>query len=689
MPYAFCPGQSQMNPDPTHPRPAPARQGHALASLAVAVTVAVGGAFAPLARAQGAPASGAQGAASAATPASAPIVARYAVRPGQSLSDIAGDIGKTTDKNMRERVASALFKANPQAFSNGDRNKLRLGATLNVPDVSGLLAMPAPTQAASASGPGPAARGVAVPSPVAPASANVAPDAVAAASRPGQVAPGVAGNPQAGAQVAAGAIAGPAGRAAGGSIDAAPSLRATAPAVSASSGSSVIGSIAPAAPASAVVTPAPLTVAPVSAPAAASSTVSIPVAPAAASPASTPAAQARAGGSLATLVALALLFAAGAFFWLRRRSARPAAPAAAPAPTGLDAPGAADTLVELGGADRAERLLRSQLERTPDDPELIGALLELYANRGEIEAFGELAAALWDLTDGSDAHWARAAELGRRIDPDNPLYGQDLYSQPTSPPAPVNVPAGARRAFESVDLSLPELPELPPETASATAGTHAAAARAEAGLPADPRAPRDGENLPAGALRTGPPAAYLPPGTDAAAPPPIPAIVASHAAGAAPRTAMPGAPQAPFVAEPVSVEPADEPVDRMLAGTAAAPALAEPHHPVAEAPHDMRVALADDAPRGPVAVTGMGAAGYGGLSLDLPGQGAGSTAPTPRPGAEEVAVIARNKLALAAEYIELGDISGARMLAGEVIDSNDQGTREQARRLLATLAPLS
>jgi FimV-like protein len=56
---------------------------------------------------------------------------------------------------------------------------------------------------------------------------------------------------------------------------------------------------------------------------------------------------------------------------------------------------------------------------------------------------------------------------------------------------------------------------------------------------------------------------------------------------------------------------------------------------------------------------------------------------------DEVARIARNKLDLAVEYIDLGDVVGARTLINEVIESNDADTRADARALLSTLAPLS
>ncbi|AOJ65481.1 pilus assembly protein FimV [Burkholderia ubonensis] len=83
----------------------------------------------------------------------------------------------------------------------------------------------------------------------------------------------------------------------------------------------------------------------------------------------------------------------------------------------------------------------------------------------------------------------------------------------------------------------------------------------------------------------------------------------------------------------------------------------------------------------------LGGAQFGALKLDfdldLPAApGAVPPALTP----DELARIARNKLELAGEYVELGDLAGARTLLQEVIDANDAATRDDARALLAKLA---
>ncbi|MFM0551404.1 fimbrial protein FimV [Paraburkholderia sediminicola] len=87
---------------------------------------------------------------------------------------------------------------------------------------------------------------------------------------------------------------------------------------------------------------------------------------------------------------------------------------------------------------------------------------------------------------------------------------------------------------------------------------------------------------------------------------------------------------------------------------------------------------------------GLGASGFGALKLDFDLELPPSPAqPLPAFTQNDLGRIARNKLELAAEYIELGDLSGARALINEVIETNDPGTRTEARALLSTLAPLS
>jgi FimV-like protein len=93
---------------------------------------------------------------------------------------------------------------------------------------------------------------------------------------------------------------------------------------------------------------------------------------------------------------------------------------------------------------------------------------------------------------------------------------------------------------------------------------------------------------------------------------------------------------------------------------------------------------------GSAAVAGLGAAHFGALNLDFDLELPPSPAqPLPSFTPQDLVRIARNKLDLASEYIELGDLAGARALIHEVIEANDTATRTEARALLSTLAPLS
>lgn len=125
--------------------------------------------------------------------------------------------------------------------------------------------------------------------------------------------------------------------------------------------------------------------------------------------------------------------------------------------------------------------------------------------------------------------------------------------------------------------------------------------------------------------------------------------------------AAPLAPITPFSSEPFATPPAPLVGEAIEAGLAGAGALA-----------------------------GLGAPRFGALTLDfdldLPPD---SAAPLPVFTPEQLTRIARNKLDLAQEYIALGDLSGARSLINEVIESNDHATRSDAQALLSTLAPLS
>jgi FimV-like protein len=118
--------------------------------------------------------------------------------------------------------------------------------------------------------------------------------------------------------------------------------------------------------------------------------------------------------------------------------------------------------------------------------------------------------------------------------------------------------------------------------------------------------------------------------------------------------------------------------------------IAQPHAPKhSDAPSSVAGEI-ESGTAGAASVAGLGASRFAPLSLDFDlGTPSSHAAALPAFTPEQIATIARNKLELAVEYIELGDLSGARTLLEEVIESNDGATRQQAVALLSTLAPHS
>ncbi|HXZ08736.1 MAG TPA: FimV/HubP family polar landmark protein, partial [Paraburkholderia sp.] len=181
------------------------------------------------------------------------------------------------------------------------------------------------------------------------------------------------------------------------------------------------------------------------------------------------------------------------------------------------------------------------------------------------------------------------------------------------------------------------------------------------------------------------------PPLDFAEPPPIQPIQLRHPADF-PREAVDALDSLDMPLPPRS-EPTmsfDEPPASLATQPPAAPATKakQPIVPPPESVDDAEEIAAG--PAGTAAVARLGAMPYGSLKLDFDLELPPSPAQAlPAFTKEDIAKIARNKLELASEYIELGDLSGARVLINEVIEANDAATRSEARALLSTLAPLS
>ncbi|WP_245909387.1 FimV/HubP family polar landmark protein [Sphaerotilus hippei] len=127
----------------------------------------------------------------------------------------------------------------------------------------------------------------------------------------------------------------------------------------------------------------------------------------------------------------------------------------------------ADVYLAYGRDLQAEEILKEAMRANPDRLAIRTKLLEVYAKRRDTKGYELLAGELYGLTGGQGEDWARAQELGRSIDPDNPLYepggqptaglsperGGELLGASTMPQSIVPSPSRYENSLPDVDAS--------------------------------------------------------------------------------------------------------------------------------------------------------------------------------------------------------------------------------------------
>ncbi|KVG64102.1 FimV/HubP family polar landmark protein [Burkholderia pseudomultivorans] len=640
----------------------------------------------------------------------APLV--ITVQPGQSLNDIAIAATQSHDPGVLARAGRALFDANPQAFMKRDPSRLKVGATLTVPalDANGAALAPAGASGAAAASAAVAASAGAASMQHAASMPHGASSVASAAS--------AASAAQRGAASGANGAAAPAGASASSAVSAASAAHGAsfvAGAASASSAAAAAGASGPhmwsgaiqSAPSSAsdaAVQPAPgagtraasepVGAAPVAAasqprpsslqqllalknrvlmelqkhgigkPAA---TTAVAPAPAPVAPRSTPG-EAGASAAVASPASAAASDVAASAAQPASASGQAAAPVVTPPP-----------------ANRAEQ----QIDWRPAS--LAGAAVVVLAagfllRKRRKARQADAAAASAAAGGGAPAAAVPEVEQELPIQPEMPV-ARDAAADMTlaaataaaaetvAPPDAEAAPSSSPEAAEEMDATHPHLPpadaELP-QTGDASAPTHDA-------KPAEVAEPTE--------------APVVPPATDAQH-----AALMQNAITALGSLDMPLPPRTPGESS-LTADESGSPEDHFRAPQIATNGQTAAHPPMGAADpapeypadHDDELEWdPDDAPArssAPSSLPPLGGAQFGALKLDfdldLP-RTPGAVLPALTP--EELARIARNKLDLAAEYVELGDLSGARTLLQEVVDANDAATRDDARALLAKLA---
>jgi len=317
-------------------------------------------------------------------------------------------------------------------------------------------------------------------------------------------------------------------------------------------------------------------------------------------------------------------------------------------PDDVDPVAEADVYLAYGRDMQAEEILKAALPANPERLAIHTKLLEIYAKRKDAASFLTSANAAFKLTGADSAEWARICELGLSIDPENPLYQPggasssafvSMESSAALAEAPTQAITAAPATTTDVDLDLDfsaddSAAETPaPASAPEPAPVEAPAEDASNGLDFDISSPAELE---------------------------VTSPVAAEPIGGIPDISlslddlsldMPSAPAAEPVVEPPSLE---------------LPTFEAPAEPAAEEPP----AKSND---------GMLEFDLGSLSLDLD---SGAAAESSAPGDSSL----ETKLALAEEFVSIGDNDGARALIEEVVAEATGELRERAQRALSNLS---
>ncbi|MBS1171771.1 MAG: fimV, partial [Proteobacteria bacterium] len=111
---------------------------------------------------------------------------------------------------------------------------------------------------------------------------------------------------------------------------------------------------------------------------------------------------------------------------------------------GVDPVAEADVYMAYGRDAQAEEILLDALKNEPTRHAIHVKLMEIYAQRKSLKQFENHASELYAQTGGVGADWEKAAAMGRKLDPANPLYGGKPAAEPVAAATPaVASPVGA------------------------------------------------------------------------------------------------------------------------------------------------------------------------------------------------------------------------------------------------------
>jgi pilus assembly protein FimV len=320
----------------------------------------------------------------------------------------------------------------------------------------------------------------------------------------------------------------------------------------------------------------------------------------------------------------------------------------------------ADVYLAYGRDLQAEEILREALRANPERTAIHLKLLEIHAKRRDVRAYEALAADVHRLTGGTGNEWNRVVELGKDLDPGNPLYE----------PGGRSVSAAEAAAFAGTLAAASAATPAPAATVPSPAEEPEASAPPPAFVPSV--APLDFDlDL------SKPPVAATAPAPIAASLPPVPSQPSAAAAAREIPVAKPASAGLNGSAKPAPKLNLESDFDT-------APGALEPAVRNGAPSDDERT---QPAPLRPGLPTDSGFIEFDMSSLA--GLSNRSPADTERGRLEMIEESSDNphsiKLSLARELKELGDVEGARSLVEEVASESSGDIKAEAKQLLGQL----
>lgn len=115
----------------------------------------------------------------------------------------------------------------------------------------------------------------------------------------------------------------------------------------------------------------------------------------------------------------------------------------------------ADVYLAYGRDLQAEEILREALRINPERIAIHLKLLEIHAKRRDLRAYEALASDVHKLTGGQGTDWNRVVEMGKELDPGNPLYEAGVRPVVVDSAAPAAVIAATAAAVVAAPPAAP------------------------------------------------------------------------------------------------------------------------------------------------------------------------------------------------------------------------------------------